>query len=431
MQLMFAYYFQKMRNSGFFLICFLLIFTPLARAGSHFWAQTIVQTTALSGLFILFASRIARQRPLFEKNPLDAPLSAIGLVVLIAAFRSDYPSLAAEGAIMFFTYTAVYYLAVNFITTRKEQRITVCVIAGTAGFISVIALLKRFDINPFFFWEYKDLSPNNFLTGTYGNHNHFAGCLEMAIPMLLCLLFTRNRTVVMKITIIGIAIFLLMMLTFTFSRGGWIATFSALVFMAGVSLKEKMHGKTFFIRTLLSLLAVLILILISTPVFQRMAPLIQANRSDHVEFRLKVWERSVALIKDHPVTGTGPGTFGQAFPLYNPGGFKVLPVTAHNDYIQFVAEIGVLFVPLGLWLLYCFFCTGFTKLKGRSRQTSGLTLGAMTSVFALLIHTAFDFNLHIPANALLFTVLCALVCVVPPDRGSETGSISAASGVRK
>ena len=400
-------------NFCFILVCFLLVFSPLARAGVHLWAQTIVQTAVLAGLFVLTGTRIVRQHPLVKKNTLDAPLACIGLLVLAAAFRSDYPGLAAEGAVMFFTYTGVYYLAVNVITTRKAQRITVYTIAATAVFISVIAVLKRFDMNPFLFWEYKDLAPNNFLTGTYGNRNHFAGWLEMAIPMVLCLLFTRNRTVRMKVFIIGVAVTLLIILTFTFSRGGWIAAFSALIFMAVVSLGKRIYGKRFFIKTLLSLLAALILILVSTPAFQRIAPLVQANRSDHVALRLKVWDSSIALIKDHPLTGTGPGTFGQAFPLYNPAGFDVLPVTAHNDYLQFVAETGLLFVPLGVWLLHRFFCTGFIKLKSRSRQTRGITLGAMASVFALLVHTAFDFNLHIPANAILFAVLCALVCAAP------------------
>lgn len=55
-----------------------------------------------------------------------------------------------------------------------------------------------------------------------------------------------------------------------------------------------------------------------------------------------------------------------------------------------------------LWLLYWFFRTGFTRLKSRSRQTMGITLGALGAMVALLIHSYSDGNLQIPANALLF-----------------------------
>jgi hypothetical protein len=62
-----------------------------------------------------------------------------------------------------------------------------------------------------------------------------------------------------------------------------------------------------------------------------------------------------------------------------------------------------------LWVVYWFFRTGFIHLKSRSRQTMGITLGPMAALVALLIHSYSDGNLHIPANALLFTSLSALV----------------------
>jgi hypothetical protein len=60
-----------------------------------------------------------------------------------------------------------------------------------------------------------------------------------------------------------------------------------------------------------------------------------------------------------------------------------------------------------LVLLYWFFRTGFIRLKSRSRQTMGITLGTMGAVVAILIHSYSDGNLQIPANALLFTALAA------------------------
>ncbi len=86
---------------------------------------------------------------------------------------------------------------------------------------------------------------------------------------------------------------------------------------------------------------------------------------------------------------------------------------AHNDYLQYVAELGVPILFIIGYFLIIIFRTGFNKLKSPSRQTWGITLGAMTGIVALLLHSFVDFNLHIPANALLFVTLVALVML--PD----------------
>jgi hypothetical protein len=65
------------------------------------------------------------------------------------------------------------------------------------------------------------------------------------------------------------------------------------------------------------------------------------------------------------------------------------------------------------------------KIQSGSRQTWGFTLGAMTGIVAILVHSFVDFNLHIPANAVLFTVLAAIVVggprAVDKKRKIETG----------
>jgi O-antigen ligase len=117
----------------------------------------------------------------------------------------------------------------------------------------------------------------------------------------------------------------------------------------------------------------------------------------------------VELIKEYPFFGTGPGTFAIIFPQFQLPGSSVRFYQAHNDYLHFFAELGVLFVPLVFWILTALFRTGRAKLHSTSRQTWSVTLGAMTGILAILVHSLVDFNLHIPANALLFTVLSAIV----------------------
>ena len=65
------------------------------------------------------------------------------------------------------------------------------------------------------------------------------------------------------------------------------------------------------------------------------------------------------------------------------------------------------------------FKKGFKKLKNPSRLVRGITLGALAGITAILVHSIPDFNLHIPANAILFTILGALVVSPLPVIGEQ------------
>jgi O-antigen ligase len=204
-------------------------------------------------------------------------------------------------------------------------------------------------------------------------------------------------------------VFLIVCQAFTLSRGGWTGTAGALVFMALVLLfKKGFVHKRLVAGLLAGTMAVAAIVFASTPVVQRITTLLHEDMDVNLESRRNIWVGTQNLIKDKPAAGTGPGTYTVAFPPYQEPGYANLPRYAHNDYLEFTADTGILFIPLMLWLLYWFFRTGFAKLQSRSRQTMGITLGCMAAMVALLIHSYSDGNLQIPANAVLFTSLTAL-----------------------
>lgn len=164
-----------------------------------------------------------------------------------------------------------------------------------------------------------------------------------------------------------------------------------------------------FLTIVVGMAVVGTILLASTPVVQRLNTLIKNDAAENLVGRLRMWKGTRRMIADHVLTGTGPGTFTEAYPAYQEPGVAMLAVYAHNDYLQFIADNGVFIIPVMAWLLFLFFRTGFAKMNNRSRQIRGITLGAMGAVVAILIHSFSDFNLHIPANAVLFTVLTAIV----------------------
>ncbi|EMS77698.1 O-antigen polymerase, WzyC family [Desulfotignum phosphitoxidans DSM 13687] len=431
-----------MKNPVFIIVCLLIALTPLMRGSVHAWAQTVIQIMVVLGLILVVVKSLKREKRSKKGRSGDRPAAnesdsrnsgdsdvisgirdglapdrmlwwIIGPVAVLGVWStvmSPHPALALQGLIMLATYLGFFWLVVVSVRSRKEQRALVWVVVGTAAVLGVIGLLERYDVLTFAWWDYsREVGKNHGatrLSGVYVNANHMAGFLEMAIPMMLGMFLTRSREPEARIGMVALALFLIVCQALTLSRGGWTATAVALVFMALVLLFKKGFVHKRLVGTLLGGVVVTALIVMaSTPVVERITTLTQADIELSLTGRLTYWAGTRAMIADNLAAGTGPGTFSVAFSPYQVPGLAVLPRYAHSDLLQFPAETGILAIPVMLWIVYWFFRIGFTRLKSRSRQTQGITLGAMAALVALLIHSYSDGNLQIPANALLFIAI--------------------------
>jgi len=161
-------------------------------------------------------------------------------------------------------------------------------------------------------------------------------------------------------------------------------------------------------------LAVAFIVLASTPVVEKIRTIEQRQEAPSFSNRLNVWGRVVEMIEDYPLLGIGPGTFGTIFTQYQPPGLTSHYTMAHNDYLHFTSEVGLPLIAIIVWMIIALYKKGFMKLKNPSRLVRGITLGSMSGI----VHSISDFNLHIPANALLFAILAALV-VAPLPTSSQ------------
>jgi len=322
--------------------------------------------------------------------------------------------------ILLLNYLTIFYLVIHTVRTRAQLRKLIYLIIGVATFLSVFGLFKKFGANPFPWWDYGDLkySPD-FLSSTYGNHNHLAGYLEMAIPLILGLFLAGFRPGILFI-LVYLSFLLLTALVLTLSRGGWIASLLSLSFMA-LALLTSGHfkRKTFLISLIGGSLALALIVLASTPVVKRVRTAMEKEEEASFHSRMVAWGGVVDMIGDYPLLGIGPGTFATVFTRYQPPGLSRHFTMAHNDYLQFTSEVGLPLIVIFAWMVIVFYKRGFYKLRYPSRLVRGTTLGAMSGITAILVHSFGDFNLHISANALLFTVLVALVVApLPKQEGS-------------
>lgn len=388
----------------------LLIFAPLARGAVQPWAITVIHLLTLVALAAFLLACCHQGRFQWIATPVDRPLAAVVALVLVSAGFSLCPPASRRAVMLLIDYVVVFYLAIHLFNTRERMRRLVEVIVAVAFFLAVFGLVKRFGANPFPWWDYGELRYQpEFLAATYGNHNHLAGFMEMAIPLTLSLLFT-GLGLGWRMGIAYLALLQLVALALSLSRGGWVGALVGLTFFAGALMASRYFKAKKALGTAMGTFVLLALVVLaSSPVVARIQTVVEADEAASLASRLIAWQGTARVIADHPLVGTGPGTFRTIFPQYQPPGLSARFTKAHNDYLDFTSETGLLLVPLCLWMAVALFARGVRKLKNPSRLARGITLGALTGIVAILIHSISDFNLQIPANALVFTVLAAMV----------------------
>lgn len=387
----------------------LLVFAPLVRGGVQPWAVTVIEIGVLAATAALLVRSSLAWDWQWLRTPLNRPLAALLALSGLAALWSMHRGLSLWAVLLLTTYLAVFYLAGAIARDRRQLLQLVGVIIGVAVFLAFFGLVKAAGSNPFPWWEYRELSyPRAMLAATFGNHNHLAGSLEMAIPLLLGLCLAGLRRFWLAVLLL-LAALLATAWLLSLSRGGWIGLLAGLGFM-GLALAEKQKVKGRRLLAIIAALAVVsaVVLIGSTPAVERLLTAETGTDDGSLQSRLVVWQAVLAMLRDHPLLGTGPGTFATVFTQYQPPGMLVRFFQAHNDYLHFLAETGIAMAAVIAWLVAAVFRKGMARLYSPSRLQSGIALGAMGGLVAILVHSVFDFNLHIPANALLFTVLAAL-----------------------
>jgi len=125
--------------------------------------------------------------------------------------------------------------------------------------------------------------------------------------------------------------------------------------------------------------------------------------------RISIWRDTLGLIRHHPLLGTGLGSFSTVYPSVQTVFLTLLVEHAHCDYLEVASELGL---P-GAILVFGSIFWVLAQTAGQYKKTEesfdkAVSLGCIGSIAAILVHSLADFNLYIPANALVFTVILAL-----------------------
>ena len=278
-----------------------------------------------------------------------------------------------------------------------------------------------------------------FATGTFVNRNHLAGYLEMAsaigIGLLMATTSTRDRVrswrqrlrnlanlmLSQKLLLRLMLAMMVIALVLTRSRMGNTGFFSSMLVAGLITLavfrSQAKSVRQMFQRSDTRSAVILITSLMVIDLFlvgaffgvEKLADRMAQTSLEHDAGRVEVSINTLNLLKDYPLVGAGAGSFHLVYSRYRGDGIAQYYDHAHQDYLEIMADVGVVGIGLlGLVVMSSFWAALKALYYRRDRLMRGMAFASIMGITALLIHSTVDFNLQIPANAATFMVVLAL-----------------------
>src|SRR4029077_11542996 len=239
--------------------------------------------------------------------------------------------------------------------------------------------------------------------------------MEMLLPIPLVLCLTRLAHSKERIAAAAAAAVMAGTIFLSGSRGGMLALFGELIVLAVVLVKQRRDLRTAVgLGVFLLVVVGLLTWLGGDELLRRLATVETAHTDLSAGMRLQINRDGLRMFWGKHVLGWGLESFPVVYPQFRSFYTNFFVNQAHNDYLQLLVEMGVLGFATMLWFLIVLYRSALRKIGNWTSQVTGaMTLACILGFTGILIHSAVDFNLHIPANAALFYVFCTIAAADP------------------
>ena len=395
----------------------LLLFAPLAFGTVESWSIFILEAGAAL-LFVIWAWwQTASGELRIKSSPLFLPMLVFAALIALqlATDRTSYRYQSLSQARLYCAYGLLCFLVVQCLR-RTSQVKALAQILSIYGFaLASFAMIQGMSPNGKLYWLRKP-SEGGWIYGPYVNHNHYAGLMEMLvpIPLVISLLHSvsgpRRALAGFAAAVMASTIFL------SGSRGGMLAFAVQIVVLSAILIKRRKGRKMVLaFGAFLALVAGLLVWLGGSELSDRVTSIHTESSSElSGGLRLTIDRDALKMFARKPVLGWGLGVFPTVYPQYRSFYTDLFVNQAHNDYAQLLVEMGGLGFLTMLWFISVSYYRAIEKLDSWTKDANGaIAMAAMLGMTGILTHSLTDFNLEIPANAALFYVLCTVAAMEP------------------
>lgn len=334
-----------------------------------------------------------------------------------AIFRyhtAEIPYLAREELFRILTYALFFFLVLDNCQKQETMQWLVFIPIAVGVVISFYALFQYLTDHQWVINYPKPLMYKGRGSGPYTCPNHLAGYLEMLVPLTIAFVFSGRLNHITKILLGYAGLVMLMGIGLSFSRAGWLAAGIGLVLVLVALAGKRDYRIPAFV--LLGLMAVGLLLL----VFKGGTLTKRFTKPLQTDTRVLFWRPAIELWKEHFWTGVGPNHYDVRFRKYRHWQVQSRPVYTHSDYLNLLADYGTIG---GVLVLLALGAAGWGLVRtwkfvhrqndigSQASNRSAMVLGVSAGLGAILFHSAFDFNMHIGANALLAVLLLTILTI--------------------
>jgi O-antigen ligase len=393
-------------------VCALIVFAVLAHGAVENWARAVLETGA-GLLFLAWAVNVfLKEEEQLLISPLLPPLAALSLVVLGQwAFHRTVSVYNTRVELqLLLAYLVVLFVAVQAFRTLEDWRGYIWFVMVFGFLVAIFGILQHLTFNGKLYW-FREMRYGGIPFGPYVNRNHFAGLMELVIPVALVPL-VMGKVRRERWFLVGLfAMLPIGALLLSASRGGIISFAVELAVLVLLMVLQRAGGKHALAGGVVLLVAVLMVSWLGVKqILERFSSLqtLEVSAGKRASMRGDTWK----IFLDHPWTGTGLGTLQTVFPRYETLYDGKVVNHAHNDYLEALAETGLLGGFCCAWFLGVLFLESMRRSMELNRSfAAALHLSGLVGCTGFLVHSLVDFNLHIPANALLFLLMANLATV--------------------
>jgi len=390
-------------------ICVLVAFSVLAHGAVEPWSEAVLEIGA-AVLFVWWGLLFAvGEVPVLRWNWLLGPIAGLWAFAVAQYFLrlSAVPFLTEIEILKFAALGILLFLAVQAYETPEHWQgfVWFTLVFGFA--VSVFGILQYFTFNGKLYWL-RELRNGGIPFGPYVNRDHFSGLIELIVPTGLSVILLRAEERDRMPLLAILTLFPIGALFLAASRGGIVGFFLELGLVV-VLVFSRRRGRNQLVAgaVVLMLAGALVVWLGVGRALDRFASYRQLEVTE--SRRIEMTKDTLRIFFDHPVAGTGLGTLVKVFPRYETLYDGKIVDHSHDDYVEALAEMGLIGGALWAAFLILLFCEAWARLaKAKNTLDLAFHIGALAACCGLLIHSLVDFNLHIPSNALLFLLEAGL-----------------------
>lgn len=394
--------------------------------GSRLLDAAILLTLAAGALQLVPLP--ARWRAALSPSVADLETAiAVGVGPLRAAPLTVDPD-GTAWALALAVWFAIVFWSARAIFARHGLRTAGRGIAWCGMALAVVVFVQRYT-SPhqiYGFWTPVSRTSNPSPLGPFVNRNDLATWLLLAIPVVVGYAAARVgphlrdrrwpaalerafdvRTIVLG----GAAVLMTAAVVASLSRSGLIGLLAVLGVLASIGrMRLGRTGTRAFTATLVAA------VLLTVPFTNVDALSLRLGRAvpGDVAGRMRIWADSWAMARDFLGTGLGLGAFERGMLLYQRGSRALFYNHAHNEYLQLLAEGGLMVAAPAAVAMAALVAGALRRLRRDHGAAFWFRAGAISGIAGVAVQGIWDTGLRMPANAVLFAVVAAMAAHESP-----------------